>query len=63
MSSVSNVTSTMQVAVAKLQLDSMEQQGRNALSLIHSAAPAPPAAPATPANAGPGVGTQINLEA
>jgi len=66
MSSVSNSISMTQaqVSVAKMQLDSIEQQGRDTLSLIHSAAPAAPAAaPATPANAGPGVGTQINYSA
>ena len=66
MSSVSNAISMSQaqVAVAKMQLDSIEQQGKDTLSLIRSAAPAPAAAaPATPANAGPGVGTQINYSA
>jgi hypothetical protein len=65
MSSVSNAISMgqAQIAVAKMQLDSMEQQGRDAISLIHSAAPPPAAAPATPANAGPGVGTLVNFSA
>jgi hypothetical protein len=66
MSSVANAISMTQtqVAVAKMQLDSIEQQGRDTLSLIHSAAPAAAAAaPATPANAGPGVGTQVNYSA
>lgn len=62
MSSVSNAISMTQaqVTVAKMQLDSMEQQGRDALSLIHSAQPPQAAAPA---NAAPGVGTQINYSA
>jgi hypothetical protein len=65
MSSVSNAISMTQaqVTVAKMQLDSIEQQGRDTLSLIHSAAPAPAAAPATPANTAPGVGSQINYTA
>jgi hypothetical protein len=63
MSSVSNATNMgqVQIAVARLQLDSIEQQGRDTLSLIHSAAPAP--APAAPANAAPGVGTRVNIPA
>ena len=62
MSSVSNATTMaqVQITVAKMQLDSMEQQGRDAVSLIHSAA-AP--APARSANTAPGVGTVVNYSA
>jgi hypothetical protein len=65
MTSVSDANSMgqAQIAVARMQLDSMEQQGRDAISLIHSAAPAQAAAPATPANAAPGVGTMVNYSA
>lgn len=65
MSSVSNAISMTQtqVAVAKMELDSIEQQGRDTLSLIRSAQPPQAAAPATPANTAPGVGTQINYSA
>lgn len=64
MSSVSNATAMaqVQITVAKMQLDSMEQEGRDAVSLINSAA-ATPAAPATPANTAAGVGTNINYTA
>jgi hypothetical protein len=62
MSSVSNATTMaqVQITVAKMQLDSMEQQGRDAVSLIHSAAAQ---APATPANTAPGVGAVVNYSA
>ncbi len=50
----------IQIAVAKEQLRSVEQQGKVALSLIQSAAPeAKTATP--PANAAPGIGTALNL--
>jgi hypothetical protein len=63
MSSVSNalVLGQLQIAVARKQLDSIEQQGRDALELI--AAAEPPAVGATPPNAQPGVGTQLNVVA
>jgi len=65
MSSLSNAVSMTQtqVAVARMELDSIEQQGQDTLALIHSAAPPQAAAPATPANTAPGVGTQINYTA
>jgi hypothetical protein len=63
MSSVSNATNMAQVqlTVAKMQLDSMEQQGRDAVSLIKSAAASP--ASVTPANTAPGVGMNVNYSA
>jgi hypothetical protein len=51
----------LEIAVAKKQLDSVEQQGRDALALIQSAS-APPAAGA-PVNTAPGVGAQLNVVA
>lgn len=64
MSSVSNATNMaqVQITVAKMQLDSMEQQGRDAVSLINSAAAAAPSR-ATPANTAPGVGMNVNYSA
>jgi hypothetical protein len=53
--------SQLQIAVARKQLDAIEQQGRDALELI--AAAEPPAPGATPPNAQPGVGTQLNVVA
>jgi len=63
MSSVSNATNMaqVQITVAKMQLDSMEQQGRDAVSLIKSAAASP--ASATPANTAPNVGMNVNYTA
>jgi hypothetical protein len=60
MSSISNtlMAGQLQIAVAKLQLRSVEQQGKDALSLIQSAAPA---ANAPPANAAADVGTALNI--
>lgn len=52
----------LQIAVAKKQLDSVEQQGRNALALISSASPPPPEG-GPPANVAPGVGAQLNVVA
>jgi hypothetical protein len=53
------VTGQFQIAVAKQQLQSLEQQGRDALELIKSAT-APNAAPA---NVAAGVGAQLNVVA
>jgi hypothetical protein len=60
---MSSVSSTMmagqiQIAVAKLQLRAVEQQGKDALSLIQSAAPSESA---PPANVAPNVGTALNV--
>ncbi len=68
MSSVSNAVAMgqMQISVAKMQLENVEQQGRNALTLIHASAPpevVAAAATAAPANAGPGVGERLNVVA
>ncbi|HYQ17902.1 MAG TPA: hypothetical protein VEQ58_19150 [Polyangiaceae bacterium] len=63
MSSISNdlMAGQLQIAVAKQQLRSVEQQGKDALSLIQSAA-APEAAPnAPPANQQASVGTTLNI--
>jgi hypothetical protein len=62
MSSVSNAQAAgqFQIAVARKQLDSVEQQGQNALALI---AAAQPASEAAPQNVQPGVGTQLNVSA
>jgi len=63
MSSISNALTTdqLQIAVAKQQLRSIEQQGKDALSLIQSAA-APEVAPAAqPANVAAHVGTALNV--
>lgn len=64
MSSVSNATAMaqVQITVAKMQLDSMEQEGRDAVSLINSAAAAP-AAHGAPANTAADVGTNVNYTA
>ncbi len=64
MGSVSNslLSTQLEIAVARRQLDSMEQQGRDALTLIQSAAP-PEARGQTPANTAPGVGAQLNVVA
>jgi hypothetical protein len=67
MSSVSNAVAMgqMQISVAKMQLEAIEQQGRDALTLIHSSTPADvvAAAPAAPANAAAGVGERLNVVA
>ena len=64
MSSVSSAGAPgqYQIAVAKLQLDSDEQQGKDAIALIESSV-APEGAKGTPANAAPGVGTHLNYTA
>jgi hypothetical protein len=51
-----------QIAVAKLQLDAVEQQGKDAIGLIESSV-APGAAQGAPANARPGVGTHVSYTA
>jgi hypothetical protein len=63
MSSVSNVTTPahFQIAVAKLKLDNVEQEGKNALALIEASSP-------EQAHAGPppnaaGVGQKLNIVA
>jgi hypothetical protein len=64
MSSVSNAVSLgqMEIAVARKQLDSMEQEGKDAVKLIEAAAP-PQVEGAPPANTAAGVGTQLNVTA
>jgi hypothetical protein len=64
MSSVSNAVSMgqMEIAVARKQLDSIEQEGKDAVKLIEAAAP-PPIEGAPPANVAAGVGSQINYTA
>jgi hypothetical protein len=52
----------LQVAVAKQQLNNIEQQGRDALTLIHASAP-PEVRASAPANTAPGVGSQLNIVA
>ena len=61
MSSVSSAGAPgqYQIAVAKLQLDSVEQQGKDAIALIESSV----ASKGAPANAAAGVGTQVNYKA
>jgi len=63
MSAISNslMAGELQIAVAKQQLRSVEQQGKDALSLIQSAAAPPVASSGPPANVAPGVGTALNL--
>ena len=63
MDTVSNALAMgqLQVAIAKQQLHSIEQQGRDALTLIHDSAVAADVAPAVPANVGPSVGTNRRL--
>jgi hypothetical protein len=64
MSSVSNAVAMgqMQIAIARKQLDNIEQQGQNALALI-DAASAPAPREATPQNVQPGVGARLNIVA
>lgn len=64
MSSVSNAGSVgqAQILVAKMQLDTLKQQGKDAVALIESSA-APEGAAGPPANAASGVGTNINYKA
>lgn len=63
MSSVSNAVSMgqMQITIAKKQLETIQQQGKDAVKLIEASAP--PEAGAPPANAAAGVGTQVNITA
>jgi hypothetical protein len=51
-----------QIAVARKQLDAIEQDGRNAMELIHSATP-PPGAEGPPANVTQGIGSKLNFTA
>lgn len=51
-----------QVAVARQQLNAIEQQGKDALDLIKSAAQ-PSVAPAQPANVAASVGANLNVVA
>jgi len=62
MSSVSTASlgAQIQIAVAKKQLEAVEQQGRDALALIESSAP-PRASAGPPANTAPNVGTKLNV--
>ena len=61
MTSVSNASSVgqLQITVAKKELEEVEQEGKNALALIHASMPEP----AAPANAPPGVGANVNYRA
>jgi hypothetical protein len=52
-----------QIAVAKLQLDAVEQQGKDAIALIESSVAPGGAGQGAPANARPGVGTHVNYTA
>jgi hypothetical protein len=65
MSSVSSVGAPgeYQIAVAKLQLDAVEQQGKDAIALIESSLAPPGAAQGAPANAAQGVGAHVNYTA
>ncbi len=68
MSSVSNAAAMgqIQISVAKMQLEAIEQEGRDALTLIHSSTPpgvVAAAATSAPANAGAGVGERLNVVA
>lgn len=65
MSAISNslLSTQLEIAVARKQLDSVEQQGRNALTLIQSSAPSEVPAPANTANTPPGVGARLNVVA
>jgi hypothetical protein len=63
MSSVSNATTPahFQIAVARLKLDNVEQEGRNALALIEASSP-PQGSGGPPPNAA-GVGQTLNIVA
>lgn len=66
MSSVSNALAMgqVQIAVAKQQLNAIEQQGKAALDLIESSAPPEVVAAATPPpNAAAHVGAHLNVVA
>jgi hypothetical protein len=52
-----------QIAVAKLQLDSVEQQGKDAIALIESSVAPVGVANGPPANAAQGVGTHVSYTA
>jgi hypothetical protein len=56
------VAGQYQIAVARKQLDAVEQEGRNAMELIHSATP-PPSAEGPPANVAASVGSKLNFTA
>jgi hypothetical protein len=51
------------IAVAKLQLDAVEQQGKDAIALIESSVTPVGVANGPPANAAQGVGTQASYTA
>lgn len=55
--------SRLDIAVARKQLDAIEQQGQDALALIDAATPAAGAGSGPPPNAPAGVGTQLNVVA
>lgn len=55
------VAGQYQIAVARRQLEAVEQEGKNAVELIHSASA--PAQPGPPPNVGAGVGVKLNLSA
>ena len=63
MSSVSNVLAMgqIQISVAKQQLQAIEQQGRDALTLIKASAPPEVVAAAPAPNTAPGVGAHVNV--
>jgi hypothetical protein len=56
------VAGQYQIAVARKQLDAIEQDGRNAMELIHAATP-PPGSAGPPANVTAGVGSKLNFTA
>lgn len=55
------VAGQYQIAAARRQLDAIEQQGQNAVELIHSASASP--SPGPPPNVKAGVGVHLNLSA
>ena len=63
MSSISTglMAEQLQIAGAKQQLRSVEQQGKDALTLIQSAAAPEVPTNAAPANVAPHVGTALNI--
>ncbi len=65
MSAISNAIdlSRLDIAVARKQLDSIEQQGKDALTLIEGASPASESSSGPPPNAAASVGTQLNIVA
>lgn len=52
-----------QIAVAKLQLDAVEQQGKDAIALIESSVAPQGAVKDAPANVPQGVGAHVNFSA